>query len=89
MSGGQARPQRAPGPRTAQDSCVLVSPKQCQPSPSTHCPLLGSRASRMSWRQLEQITAADMLQNEGLSGRSHGRAGMGVTIPVLGRLKLR
>ncbi|XP_041256689.1 dihydroorotate dehydrogenase (quinone), mitochondrial isoform X3 [Onychostruthus taczanowskii] len=56
---------------------------------STHCPWLGSRASRTSWRQLGQITAADILQNEGLAGRSHGRAGMGVTIPGLGRLGLR
>ncbi|XP_014115993.1 PREDICTED: dihydroorotate dehydrogenase (quinone), mitochondrial isoform X1 [Pseudopodoces humilis] len=30
------------------------------------------RASITSWRQLEQITAADMLQNEGVAGRSHG-----------------
>ncbi|XP_066050391.1 dihydroorotate dehydrogenase (quinone), mitochondrial isoform X1 [Chamaea fasciata] len=30
------------------------------------------RASRTSWRQLEQITAADILQNEGLAGRSRG-----------------
>lgn len=72
VSGGQAHPQRAPGPSTAQASCVLV-PEQCQPSPSTHHPWLGSRASRTSWRQLEQITAADRLQNESLAGRSHGR----------------
>ncbi|XP_039931305.1 dihydroorotate dehydrogenase (quinone), mitochondrial isoform X2 [Hirundo rustica] len=47
------------------------------------------RASRTSWRQLEQITAADALQNEGLAGKSHGGAGMDVTVPVLGRLGLR
>lgn len=74
MSGGQACPQRAPGPSTAQDSCVLV-PEQCQPSPSTHHLWLGSKASRTSWRQLEQITAADRLQNEGLAGRSRGTQG--------------
>lgn len=79
VRGGQACHQRAPGPRAALDSCMLV-PKQwhCgaepqyQPSPTTHCPWLGSRASRMSWRRLEQITGADMLQNDGLAGRSHG-----------------
>lgn len=74
MSGGQACPQRAPGPSTAQDRCVLV-PKQWQPSPRTHYPWLGNRASRTSWRQLEQITAADRLPNEDLAGRSHGREG--------------
>lgn len=78
VSGGQAHTQRSPGPRAALNSCVLV-PKQwhCraepqgQPSPTTHCHWLGSRASRTSWRQLEQITAAEMLQNEGVTGRSH------------------
>lgn len=39
VSGGQAHPQRAPGLRTALDSCVLVPSRaepQCQPSPTTH-----------------------------------------------------
>lgn len=40
--------------------------------PHTVTHWLGSRASRMSWRQLEQITDPDMLQNEGLDERSHG-----------------
>ncbi|XP_074737836.1 dihydroorotate dehydrogenase (quinone), mitochondrial isoform X2 [Strix uralensis] len=41
------------------------------------------RGSRTSWRQLEQITGNDALQDQGLAGSSRGQAGTGLTLPVL------
>ncbi|XP_074769613.1 dihydroorotate dehydrogenase (quinone), mitochondrial isoform X2 [Athene noctua] len=46
------------------------------------------RDSRTSWRRLEQITGADVLQDQDLAGSSCGQAGTGLTLPVLGRLGL-
>lgn len=54
MSGGQACPQRVPGPSTAQDRCVLV-PKQWQPSPSTHYPL----AREQGFKNVMEAVGAD------------------------------
>ncbi|XP_074769615.1 dihydroorotate dehydrogenase (quinone), mitochondrial isoform X4 [Athene noctua] len=42
------------------------------------------RDSRTSWRRLEQITGADVLQDQDLAGSSCGQAGTGLTLPVLG-----
>lgn len=62
---------------------------QCQANPAVMCcPWLGSRGSRTSWRQLEQITGADAPQNQHLAGGSRGQAGTGLMLPVLGRLGL-
>ncbi|XP_074769614.1 dihydroorotate dehydrogenase (quinone), mitochondrial isoform X3 [Athene noctua] len=41
------------------------------------------RDSRTSWRRLEQITGADVLQDQDLAGSSCGQAGTGLTLPVL------
>lgn len=54
MSGGQACPQRVPGPSTAQDRCVLV-PKQWQPSPSMHYPL----AREQGFKNVMEAVGAD------------------------------
>lgn len=57
---------------------------QAGPTPAC-CPWLGSKGSKTSWRRLEQITGADMLQNQGLARSCRDQAGTSLTLAVLGR----